>query len=582
MIMSFKKQSKGFTLVELLAVIVILGIIMIIAIPSVLQVMSTSKIKSFSVYAKKVRTEAEKKNYKDELDGNKSTTGMYIYDIKEDLDLSSTGNYKGYVVINGCSNSKEYYVFLADDTYMVFDYSDSDPENIEDFEKFSNYNETSWSESASTKEQVAGRVLNLVGDYSCKVYNAAGTEIYDGGSSGGATEIPNTPTSSNVAIFDKGVKVAYTMLNSLSGNTNFVIKSGVDANGKTLDFISSTNNSITYDTSIKAVMRSETITPEQEAKAIEVQSSDSPNKILMWFENGTIYWYTPVKKVFANKDASYMFVSLGGLTSLDVSEIDFSQTENIEEIFSYDVGISSIDVSSMNVANVKSIDGAFYNMTAMTMLNISMWNTKNVETASFAFAYMGNLQTLKLPNDFITTKTNNIMGLFMNDKKLVNVDVSNFKTDNITSLYGVFIYCQALKSLDLSSWNVSKVTSLFGLFSYTTLTSLDVSTWDTSNVDDYSNIFYQAKGVTVLDLSSWKIKSGASLTGAFYNATKLNTIYTSYSWKSDIGSGGNMFNNDTKLVGGNGTKFANGKISKTYAVIDGENGQAGYFTLKSA
>jgi type IV pilus assembly protein PilA len=41
------KKKKGFTLVELLAVIVILAIIMIIAIPAVLNTMQTARKKSF-------------------------------------------------------------------------------------------------------------------------------------------------------------------------------------------------------------------------------------------------------------------------------------------------------------------------------------------------------------------------------------------------------------------------------------------------------------------------------------------------------------------------------------------------------
>ena len=45
-----KRNNKGFTLVELLAVIVILAIIMIIAIPSVLATMSTARKKTFEEF----------------------------------------------------------------------------------------------------------------------------------------------------------------------------------------------------------------------------------------------------------------------------------------------------------------------------------------------------------------------------------------------------------------------------------------------------------------------------------------------------------------------------------------------------
>ena len=52
-----KKTNKGFTLVELLAVIVILAIIMIIAIPAVLETMQSARKKTFKEYAMKVTNE---------------------------------------------------------------------------------------------------------------------------------------------------------------------------------------------------------------------------------------------------------------------------------------------------------------------------------------------------------------------------------------------------------------------------------------------------------------------------------------------------------------------------------------------
>ena len=54
-------KKNGFTLVELLAVIVILAVIMIIAIPAVLSTMKTAKSKGFMEYLQKVSNTAQKK-----------------------------------------------------------------------------------------------------------------------------------------------------------------------------------------------------------------------------------------------------------------------------------------------------------------------------------------------------------------------------------------------------------------------------------------------------------------------------------------------------------------------------------------
>lgn len=98
--MKYVKSKKGFTLVELLAVIVILGVIMVIAIPSVLETMEVAKVKSLQEYGQKVKTNGESKYLvQKEFEGltppESSDVQLYVYDIKEDLDLTNTGNYKG-------------------------------------------------------------------------------------------------------------------------------------------------------------------------------------------------------------------------------------------------------------------------------------------------------------------------------------------------------------------------------------------------------------------------------------------------------------------------------------------------------
>ncbi len=110
-----KKKNKGFTLVELLAVIVILAIIMIIAIPAVLDTMTSARRKTFGEYVTKVYDVAQKKYLSDELLNGGSS---YIrYDITKDLGLDNTGDYKGYVVITKTNNNTEVYIGLSDNEY---------------------------------------------------------------------------------------------------------------------------------------------------------------------------------------------------------------------------------------------------------------------------------------------------------------------------------------------------------------------------------------------------------------------------------------------------------------------------------
>ncbi len=118
------KKKNGFTLVELLAVIVVLAIIMIIAIPSVLDVMNTARKKAFVMYVDKIVTAVQAQYVYDANGGAIQGAGFYVYDITSDLKLNSTGSYRGYVTVNATDvDNPEYIVELYDNNYMVHAYN---------------------------------------------------------------------------------------------------------------------------------------------------------------------------------------------------------------------------------------------------------------------------------------------------------------------------------------------------------------------------------------------------------------------------------------------------------------------------
>ena len=64
------KNKKGFSLIELLAVIAILGLIILIAVPNVLRLYENARKETFVSDTKKVFSEAEKKYVNDAATGN--------------------------------------------------------------------------------------------------------------------------------------------------------------------------------------------------------------------------------------------------------------------------------------------------------------------------------------------------------------------------------------------------------------------------------------------------------------------------------------------------------------------------------
>ena len=101
-----KRKDKGFTLVELLAVIVILAIILIIAIPAVMSATQAAKKESFFLYAQSLQSKALVQ-YTQDLEHNQENTDCVVYDIDKDLGLSDTGKYEGWVKVSRVAKNNE-------------------------------------------------------------------------------------------------------------------------------------------------------------------------------------------------------------------------------------------------------------------------------------------------------------------------------------------------------------------------------------------------------------------------------------------------------------------------------------------
>ena len=170
-----KNFKRGFTLVELLAVIVILAIIMIIAIPAVLNTLDASRRKTFAEYVDKVVNLAEQKELSNELLSTPSSSDCTIYDITKDIDLSSTGDYKGYVLVKKVNGSKEYIVVLSDKEFMLRPYNYTNKLNYS--KKSKELSDAIEMYSESYNEELT--ISNLCG-YGCKECTTQSSETIEG------------------------------------------------------------------------------------------------------------------------------------------------------------------------------------------------------------------------------------------------------------------------------------------------------------------------------------------------------------------------------------------------------------------
>lgn len=112
-----KLNKKGFTLVELLAVIVVLAFVMVLAAPSVLSSMNSARQSSFMLYAEKMLNSAQSKYQADQL--IRIMPDTYCYNLAELSDTKTT-QYAGFVkVTNGSKQNATYTIQMFDKTYTV-------------------------------------------------------------------------------------------------------------------------------------------------------------------------------------------------------------------------------------------------------------------------------------------------------------------------------------------------------------------------------------------------------------------------------------------------------------------------------
>ena len=211
------KERKGFTLVELLAVIVVLAIIMIIAIPSVLSTMATAKRKTFGEYVTKVYNTANSKFLEDSMiEGEKE----YVkYDISKDLGLSSTGNFKGYVVFLNRNDETQAYIGMSDDEYYTATQLGDDESTIVPYINYTIAGEPKYAETLSKYD---GKTNSFVrGKYNNKTVEdiqAAGFNLPTSNDDGELTEILDVTDPATT--FVNSMKDFYTKALNIYNNGN--------------------------------------------------------------------------------------------------------------------------------------------------------------------------------------------------------------------------------------------------------------------------------------------------------------------------------------------------------------------------
>ena len=426
-----ERKKRGFTLVELLAVIVILAVILVIAVPRIMSVIKDAKLGSIESTAKLIASTAES-SYE-----SKKALGLDVGDLKC-TDVASLSNDYGTckitfddsgvatVVINGKKGGK--FDNLA---------CQGTKDNMTCTE-----GEISTSRKCTTTDTLVNNLKFVDGQY---------TYTYNGS------------TGWSVVLTDKTSTDPVTT--ELCGTIN--------------------------DKPIVSMMN---MFLNSKATSIDVSSFDtsSVTNMTQMFRDSAATEIKGLKNFDTSKvtDMNWMFYN-SKATSLDLSSFDTSNVTDMWGMF-FGSAATSIDLSSFDTSNVTNMDSMFYNSAATeikglenfdtskvrnmasmfegskaTSLDLSNFDTSNVTIMHHMFCDI-LVTTLDL-SSFDTSKVTDMSGMFIRSQ-VANLDLSSFDTSKVTGMNSMFWGSKAT-SLDLSSFDTSNVTDMGYMFHNTKATT---------------------------------------------------------------------------------------------------------------
>lgn len=363
----------------------------------------------------------------------------------------------------------------------------------------------------------------------------------------------------------------------------------------------------TINTTIKEIKYSENKADD----AIEVQNGNSNTPIYMWFDNGTIYWYSLDRTPKFLQADKYFCKNLAGLENFDSQNLfDTSEAKEMWEFFYGCSSLKSIDLGNWDIKNVTNISGFFSGCTSLENVNLNAFNSVNLNTTRAMFQGCTSLKNIVFGETFTLENVTEMRNMFDGCTNLVTVDFSlceigslqyvtemfrncsslkivdfgnNFGSDNITTLLRMFQGCTSLEYIDLSKIHSTKVDTIALMFAgCTSLKTVNLNGFITSSLTNMQQTFYGCSSLTTLDISSLDISNVTNTNETFRDCTSLVTIYANAEQNfSSSTNSNNMFHRCLSLVGGDGTVYNDSKKNVVYAhVDDATNGNPGYFTLK--
>lgn len=338
-----------------------------------------------------------------------------------------------------------------------------------------------------------------------------------GGSEGGGSEGGNTEAVE--AMFDTG-EVLSVKMKKLSGD--------------------SSPTSTSANTTIVAVRQSSTAPDLSKMTAANVVSApESEMPIYMWFDNGTIFWWSEDKTPMMASDSSCMFYRYNALNDINgLADWDAQNVTNMHRMFGICSALNDISaLASWDIRNVTDMSYLFNQCKALNDISaLANWNTGNVTNMIFLFEQCEALSDISALKNWDTGNVTNMTDTFA-DCGVSDLDpLKNWNTGNVTSTSCMFAQCKNLSDLSpLSGWNTANLTIANTMFSgCEALTNISaLANWNTGKITRMDSMFSGCKALNdISGLSNWDTGNVIEMEQMFMNCKALSDISPLSNWNT--------------------------------------------------
>ena len=479
-------NKKGFTLVELLAVIAILALLVIIALPNVLKMFNEAKKDIFLTETKNIYKEVSKKYISEAMKGNNLSYISSKNDKKLDINAKDGLDY----CINLSNEGKITSMVVIDDNYYIEydgknDLNDYTKDNVEVIEK-----ELKMICSSSTSKLISSPEIKKC--------------TYDG-------KLENNIT------YNDGI-YTYTYHPWINGLWEVTLTNKESTTSINKPFCNVIDG--------KNVVNASGLFKGSKASSIDLSSFNTSyiNNMSYMFQNTSATSITGLEYLDTSNttNMSYMFNNSNAV-SLELSGFNTNKVTNMSSMFNNSQA-TTIDVSSFNTSNVTNMASMFLGANTKN-IDLNNFDTSNVTNMCGMFRD-SKIEALNL-NNFDTSNVTNMSAMFEGTNDIITIDITNFDTNKVTNMSTMFSGCKAINIIGLDKLNTSNVKNMYSMFNRTAIKELDLSNFDTSNVTSMERMFNGSE-VETLDLSNFDTSNVTNMHWMFYGTKAKELNLTSF------------------------------------------------------